>query len=71
MIEVEQLFCGMTTMPLSPTSEKVQVSIYMDANIKEALTKLAKRQRRSLSNLVEVLCEQEVEKEGLLAVRDD
>jgi hypothetical protein len=54
-------------MPLSPTSEKVQVSIYMDAHIKEALTKLAKRQRRSLSNLVEVLCEQEVEKEGLLA----
>lgn len=39
------------------------MSIYMDEKVKNDLTKLAQTQRRSVSNLIEVLCEEYIKRE--------
>ncbi|WP_250126268.1 ribbon-helix-helix protein, CopG family [Chroococcidiopsis sp. CCMEE 29] len=61
MIEVKEQHGGVTVMPLPRNSDKIQVSVYLDKQLKERVAKLARKQRRSVSNLIEVLCEQAVE----------
>ncbi len=62
MIEVKQQRSGVTVMPLPRNSDKIQVSVYLDKEVKERVAKLARKQRRSVSNLIEVLCEEAVER---------
>lgn len=47
-------------MPL--VTDKKRVSLYLDEDIKSDLERLAKSRRRSLSNLIEWLCSQELER---------
>jgi predicted transcriptional regulator len=61
MIEVKEQHGEVTVMPLPRNSDKIQVSVYLDKQLKERVAKLARKQRRSVSNLIEVLCEQAVE----------
>lgn len=48
-------------MVQSLVTKKIRVSLYLDENLKSFLESLAVSRRRSLSNLIEVLCEQEVD----------
>ncbi|MEA5595767.1 ribbon-helix-helix domain-containing protein [Rivularia sp. UHCC 0363] len=41
-------------------TDKKRVSLYIEENLKIELEKLAKVRKRSLSNLIEVLCEEAV-----------
>lgn len=43
------------------SSGKLRVSLYIEENLKIELEKLAKVKKRSLSNLIEVLCEEAVQ----------
>ncbi len=62
MIEVKPLCTGVTAMPLPRNSDKIQISVYLDKELKDRIAKLARKQRRSVSNLIEVLCEEAVER---------
>ena len=44
------------------TTDKKRISLYVEERLKIELEALAKSRRRSLSNLIEVLCEEVVEK---------
>lgn len=44
------------------TTDKKRISLYVEERLKIELEALAKSRRRSLSNLIEVLCEEAVEK---------
>lgn len=43
-------------------SDKKRISLYLDEALKSDLERLAKIRKRSLSNLIEVLCEEELER---------
>ena len=44
------------------TTDKKRISLYVQEDLKTALEALAKARRRSLSNLIEVLCEEAVDR---------
>lgn len=48
-------------MPL--VTDKKRVSLYLDDAIYEEMRRLAKLRRRSLSNLIETICEEEIRRE--------
>ncbi len=41
-------------------TSKKRISLYLDEELKYELEKLAKARKRSLSNLIEVICEKEL-----------
>lgn len=43
-------------------TDKKRISVYLDEHLKEELEKLAKQRKRSLSNLIEVTCQEEIER---------
>jgi len=43
------------------TTDKKRISLYVEEQLKADLEALAKTRRRSLSNLIEVLCQEAVE----------
>jgi macrodomain Ter protein organizer (MatP/YcbG family) len=45
----------------SVVTDKKRVSLYIEETLKVELEKLAKARKRSLSNLIEVLCEEAVQ----------
>jgi predicted transcriptional regulator len=45
---------------MTVTTDKIRVSTYIDPNLKKDLEKLAKARKRSLSNLIEVICQEAV-----------
>ncbi|BAT56688.1 hypothetical protein NOS3756_57000 (plasmid) [Nostoc sp. NIES-3756] len=49
-------------MVLSVVTAKKRISLYLDEALKSDLERLAKIRKRSLSNLIEVICEEEVER---------
>jgi predicted transcriptional regulator len=49
-------------MVLSVVTAKKRMSLYLDEALKSDLERLAKIRKRSLSNLIEVLCEEELER---------
>jgi predicted transcriptional regulator len=49
-------------MVLSVVTAKKRISLYLDEALKSDLERLAKIRKRSLSNLIEVLCEEELER---------
>lgn len=44
------------------TTDKKRISLYVEEELKAALEVLAKARKRSLSNLIEVLCQEAVDK---------
>ncbi len=55
---------------MTVATDKVRVSTYIQEDLKPDLEALAKVQKRSLSNLLEVLCQEAVDKakkDGLIA----
>lgn len=44
------------------TTDKKRISLYVEEELKIALEALAKTRKRSLSNLIEVLCQEAVDK---------
>ena len=44
------------------TTDKKRISLYVEQELKTALEALAKAKKRSLSNLIEVLCQEAVDK---------
>ena len=49
-------------MVSSVVTTKKRMSLYLDEALKSSLERLAKIRKRSLSNLIEVLCEEELER---------
>jgi predicted HicB family RNase H-like nuclease len=50
-------------MPITEvTTDKKRISLYVDEELKADLELLAKTRKRSLSNLIEVICQEEVDK---------
>ncbi|MBD2359556.1 hypothetical protein H6G41_34305 [Tolypothrix sp. FACHB-123] len=49
-------------MVLSVVTAKKRMSLYLDEALKSDLERLAKIRKRSLSNLIEVICEEELER---------
>lgn len=47
---------------ITVTTDKKRISLYVEERLKIELEALAKARRRSLSNLIEVLCEEAVDK---------
>lgn len=47
---------------ITVTTDKKRISLYVEERLKVELEALAKSRRRSLSNLIEVLCEEAVDK---------
>lgn len=47
---------------ITVTTDKKRISLYVEERLKMELEALAKSRRRSLSNLIEVLCEEAVDK---------
>lgn len=41
-------------------TDKERVSLYLEKSTKEKITELARVERRSLSNMIEILCEREI-----------
>jgi hypothetical protein len=41
-------------------ADKKQISVYLEPDVKEELTRLAKARKRSVNSLVEILIEQEI-----------
>ncbi len=41
-------------------TDKERVSLYLEKSTKEKMTELARVERRSLSNMIEILCEKEI-----------
>lgn len=48
-------------------TDKIRVSTYISPELKDLAEQLAKLKKRSLSNLLEVLLEEAVKKEGLMS----
>jgi hypothetical protein len=48
---------------MTVTTDKYKVSAYLDADVKELATKLAKKKSRSLSSLIEVLLKEAIAKD--------
>lgn len=58
------------TAAIDVTTDKKRVSLYVDEELKADLELLAKARKRSLSNLIEVICQEavdEAKKRGELA----
>ena len=49
-------------MTLAMTTTKDRVSLYLEKSTKEKMTELARIERRSLSNMIEILCEREIKR---------
>jgi predicted transcriptional regulator len=47
---------------MTVATSKPKVSVYIDPDLKEDLEALAKIRKRSVSNLIEVLCQEEVDR---------
>lgn len=47
---------------MTVTTDKKRISLYVDENLKIELEALAKAKKRSLSNLIEVLCQEAIKK---------
>lgn len=47
---------------LQVTTDKTRISVYLEPSLKEDLERLAKLRKRSMSNLIEVLCESEIDR---------
>lgn len=47
--------------PTDVTTDKKRVSLYVDEELKADLELLAKARKRSLSNLIEVICQEAVD----------
>lgn len=43
-------------------TDKTRISVYLEPSLKEYLERLAKLRKRSLSNLIEVTCQEEVDR---------
>lgn len=65
LTEIEEALINWFSPPINGSAvvgDKKRISLYVEERLKIELEALAKSRRRSLSNLIEVLCEEAVEK---------